>query len=233
MSDSSFFPTTQWTSIIEAVQRGEDVQARESAESFCKEYYNSIWRFFISRGLDEETAKDHTQEFLYRHLLADNDGFVHRARRDLGKFRTFLGTCLYQFLCDQHRRGMARKRGGQIPHRSIEEAQETAPAALPSVPADFVEHFDRVYAEALMERICEGARDRQLLNLLTGDAAPEDLAQEWAVTEGAVRTALTRFRGRFRQRVRDDVRRTLPPGATEDDVDEEIRHLMRTLGSEA
>jgi RNA polymerase sigma-70 factor (ECF subfamily) len=52
------------------------------------------------------------------------------------------------------------------------------------------------------------------------------VAAELKMTEGAVKVAVHRLRRRYRELLRDEIAQTV---ATEDQIDEEIRHLFAAL----
>ena len=61
----------------------------------------------------------------------------------------------------------------------------------------------------------------------TGGTAPyAELAERLGMTEGAVKVAVHRLRGRFRERLREEIAQTV---AGQEDVDDEIRSLFDAL----
>jgi RNA polymerase sigma-70 factor (ECF subfamily) len=57
-------------------------------------------------------------------------------------------------------------------------------------------------------------------------AAYREAATELRMTEGAVKVAVHRLRRRYRELLRDEIAQTV---ASEDEIDEEIRHLFAAL----
>jgi RNA polymerase sigma-70 factor (ECF subfamily) len=122
---------------------------------------------------------------------------------------------------------------------SLEDAEgryRYEPAA-PSTPETL---FDRRWALTVIDRVLQRLRrdavgaggEREFDRLkpcLLGDAPPggyQAVAAELDTTEGAVKVAIHRLRRRFQARLRDEIADTV---ATEADVDEEIRYLIRAL----
>ena len=100
--------------------------------------------------------------------------------------------------------------------------------------------FDRQWALALLERVLQrlaAEMDRtgrsllfdRLKPSLLGDsqaASYADVAGELGMTEGAVKVAAHRLRGRYRELLRDEIAQTVADPA---DVDDEIRDLFHAL----
>jgi len=64
---------------------------------------------------------------------------------------------------------------------------------------------------------------------LTGDRSSlpySELASKLNMTEGAVKVAVHRLRQRYRDLLRDEIRQTV---TTEEEVEDELRYLFRTL----
>jgi RNA polymerase sigma-70 factor (ECF subfamily) len=51
------------------------------------------------------------------------------------------------------------------------------------------------------------------------------------ISEGAVKTAVHRLRGRFRKLLRAEIAETVPHPENQDEIDGEIRYLLKTLSS--
>ncbi|HUZ06849.1 MAG TPA: hypothetical protein VMV89_05105, partial [Candidatus Paceibacterota bacterium] len=101
---SSCFPTTEWTLILDVIQKGDALAASTALELFCGQYREAIRNFFLRRGVDREHAEEYTQNFFIKRILKpwDNrNGFLHKAgRREDGKFRCFLCHALWLHLQD-------------------------------------------------------------------------------------------------------------------------------------
>lgn len=63
------FPQTQWTSIIEVIQRGGDAESFASLNELCSAYKPAIVRFFCGRGFTRSEAEDLTQSFYHRRIV--------------------------------------------------------------------------------------------------------------------------------------------------------------------
>jgi RNA polymerase sigma-70 factor (ECF subfamily) len=70
---------------------------------------------------------------------------------------------------------------------------------------------------------------KPLLGMSPKDGAMEPLAESLGMNPGAFRTALHRFRRRYRDLFREEVASQVNDPR---DVDDEIRHLIRALGRE-
>jgi len=72
----------------------------------------------------------------------------------------------------------------------------------------------------------EFARWKPFLSISSGKLPYADIAARFGMTEGAARVAVHRLRKRYRQRLREEIGRTL---ADESLVDDEMRSLFAAL----
>jgi RNA polymerase sigma-70 factor (ECF subfamily) len=232
------FDTTQWTLVL-AAGGGDSPTSRDALARLCEIYWYPLYAYVRRRGADAEDARDLTQA-LFASLLERRsfDGL----RQERGRFRAFLLASARHFLANDAVRRRALKRGGPAPALSmlsLEDAEgryRYEPAA-PSTPETL---FDRRWALTVIDRVLQRLRrdavgaggEREFDRLkpcLLGDAPPggyQAVAAELDTTEGAVKVAIHRLRRRFQARLRDEIADTV---ATEADVDEEIRYLIRAL----
>src|SRR5262245_52426241 len=112
------FETTRWSMIVRAGHDQPSGRARRDALEFiCKTYWFPAYSYVRSRGHNQQDAQDLTQEFFAR--LLEND-FFDVADKERGRFRSFLLTALRRFLADEWKRTHAQKRGGGVPHQSLD-----------------------------------------------------------------------------------------------------------------
>ena len=238
----SSFPTTHWSVVVNAGAGSESV-ARIALESLCRHYWFPLYAFVRRQGRAHHEAEDCTQEFLARLLATD---CVTRARRDRGRFRTFLLTALRNFLTNEWHRTQAAKRGGGQAVISLDwQDAEKRFAHEPADPGLTPEQaFDHSWARDLIEGALatlrrdyekrgQGALFAELAPLIWGHAADETLAapaQRVGLTAHAFTVALQRFRQRLAERLRLAVAETV---ADDTDIDSELRLLIATLGSSA
>jgi predicted transcriptional regulator len=78
------------------------------------------------------------------------------------------------------------------------------------------------------QHVSRPIRSRLSDNLVGQDEAPSyrTIARELGLTEGAVRSAAHRLRARYRERLREEIARTVADPA---DVDDEIKSLLNSL----
>jgi hypothetical protein len=104
----SWFPTTQWTAVVNAGCGGGSGSARALAR-LCDAYWFPLYSFVRRSGYDAADAEDLTQEFFAR-LLEKH--YLAVADPQRGKFRSFLLASLKHFLANEWHRAHSRKRGG-------------------------------------------------------------------------------------------------------------------------
>jgi DNA-directed RNA polymerase specialized sigma24 family protein len=232
------FPTTQWSLVLGACSAVEG-EARSALESLCRLYWFPIYGFVRRQGRPHHEAEDATQQFFA--LLLATAG-VETARRERGRFRTFLLTALRNFLTDEWRRAQSTRRGGGQTVVSIELAR--AEERFAEEPADQNltpdQAFDRAWAAAVLERAISRLREEYESSgrgALFAVLAPRLWDARRAGSEApapelpgknahALSMALTRLRHRLGLRLREEVASTVANGT---DIDEELRQLIDAL----
>lgn len=217
-------------------------EAEQALATLCDAYWPPIYAYLRRRGYSGPEAEDLTQGFFVR-LLEKN--YLQDANPERGKFRSFLLASLKHFLANEWDRAQARKRGGQFQSISLEEitSQENR---LPLDPQILTpeEQFERQWALTALNRVIarlgdeykDGGKARlfdHLKDFLIGtDGLPyQQVAVSLKMSEGAVKTAVHRLRGRFRKLLRAEIAETLPHPDNQIEIDGEIRYLLKALSS--
>ena len=235
----SRFPTTRWSVIIAAGDL-EAPGAREALAALCATYWYPIYAFIRRRVDDPPAAADLTQDYFARLMESDVLAVADRAK---GRFRAFLRADCGYFLA--HRRGYdrAKKRGGGVPHLTIDVGDAEGRFRL--MPVDGLSPdrlFDRGWALTLLEIVLErlgreyseagrGELYERLQVILSegSRAVPfADIAADLGMSVGAVQQAAHRLRRRFRDILRGQLAETLVD-PTEEDIEDEVRDLFAAL----
>jgi RNA polymerase sigma-70 factor (ECF subfamily) len=230
------FETTRWSLVVAAGGR-ESPAAHAALATLCEIYWYPIYAYVRRRGAGPEDARDLTQGFLAS--LLERRDFEH-LRRERGRFRAFLLASLQHYLANDAARRRAQKRGGSavtLPLFDEAEGRYRFEPADPSTPETLYERrwaltvIDRVLARMRgeWEADARGAEFDALKACLLGQGPIGGyavVARELGRTEGAVKVAVHRLRRRFQTELRRDIAETV---SDPDDVDDEIRHLIRAL----
>ena len=230
------FSTTHWSLVIRAADKRHPAADRALA-ALCERYWFPLYAFVRREGHNEHDAQDLTQAYFARLLEKSDLDDVDPAR---GRFRSFLLASLRHFLSNVRDRERAGKRGGGRPALALdffdaesryvrELAEQWSPESL----------FHRRWALETLSAALTRLRgewnepDRHELfvaveDAITGDEARThaDIAAQFEMTEGAVKTAVHRLRRRYRELLREEIAQTVADPA---DVDEEIRDLFAAL----
>ena len=151
-------------------------------------------------------------------------GFLASADREKGRFRSFLLTIFKRYLSDERERARALKRGGDRVLLSFdlqtgeqrylnEPADDWTPEAL----------YDRRWALTLLEKVMAALQSdyvargkgqffeicKPLLTAADDSIRYEEIARKLFMTEAAVRVAVHRMRGRYREMLKLEVAHTL------------------------
>ncbi len=208
--ERGLFPATQWTHIRKA-GRG-DTAGLIAMDEVCRVYWYPTFATARSKhGMDHHQAEDITQGF-WAWLL--EHGHVGRAVPERGKFRSFLMTCFDHFVLHEWRKRVARKRGGQSPHISIQSddwnerfEREMGCSTSPA------EHLERVWEDAALEaafheveiewqRRKRGPLFAALKEHLANGAkhgALREIAEVHELSENNLRQCIFRLRGELKQ----------------------------------
>ena len=236
----ALFLTTRW-SVVLAAQEKDSPEAAEALETLCRAYWHPIYFFVRQQGHGPHDAQDLTREFIAR-LLVKN--YLKAAAREKGRFRTFLRVALKRFLANEWDRARAVKRGGAQPHLPLDlvaaEARYETNLRCESSPD---RAYDYHWAMSLLEQTLvhlrqeyeaqgkawEFDRLKESLTAERGSLPYAELGASLAMSEGAVRVATHRMRRRFRALFREMTAGTLAPGASAQELDEELKYIAGLL----
>jgi DNA-directed RNA polymerase specialized sigma24 family protein len=232
------FATTQWSLVLAAGQRGSE-GAEEALARLCSLYWYPVFAFVRRQGHPADEAQDLTQGFFTRIIEKGDLGDADRSR---GRFRSFLLTACQHFLSNERDRARALKRGGGRLPISIDVAAAEGRYERALAHSETPERlYDRQWCLTLLAGVLEGLREDyeaagkgrvfdRLKDFLTADEGAgthAEAAGELGMTAAAVKVAVHRLRRRYRDELR---RRVADTVESAEDVDDEIRHLLKTLG---
>ena len=217
-------------------------ESRSALASLCQIYWHPVYAFIRRNGSDQDQAQDLTQAF-FTVLLEKN--YLADAKKERGRFRSFLLTAVKHFLSNQRDRAQAQKRGGGQAEisldLSIDPTQVEAwysPVAVDEVTPERL--FELRWAHSLLEQVMAKLRGEfanagkaehfdRLSAFLQGDSSDihyDELSAEMGLTAGALRTQVHRMRRKYRDLLRSEIAQTV---STPEEVDDEIRFLLTTL----
>src|SRR5262249_13569862 len=105
-----------WSLVLAAGKRSTP-EAEDALATLCAAYWPPLYAYIRRRGYAVHEAQDLTQSFFTR-LLEKN--YLGDAKREKGKFRSFLLSALNHFLANEWDRARAQKRGGGMTILSLE-----------------------------------------------------------------------------------------------------------------
>jgi RNA polymerase sigma-70 factor (ECF subfamily) len=230
------FPTTQW-SLVAAAGR-HSTGSVDALGELCAAYWLPVYAFIRRKGYSREESEDLSQAFFARIL---EHRTLEEARRERGKFRSFLLASLSNFLANEWDRSQAQKRGGGAPTLSFDfENGEEQYHREPSHELTPEAVFERQWAMALLDHVLgrqqeeyarrgQAAQFELLKVFLTGDqdrGSTQEMATQLDMSDAAVRTAVHRLRRRYGELLREEIAATV---ADANEVDAEIRFLLAAL----
>ncbi len=234
------FAASRW-SVVLAAGRSQSPEAPEAMAQLCQAYWQPVFGYVRQRGYSVDQARYAMQEFFGR--LRDRRAGTP-AERPNGRLRTFLRSCLQNYLAATDRHVAGRDRSGAtdlvpLPPRALDAMQVDSPP----LASNAFDAFDIAWARVVFDRALErlqseaelrGRRDflGELEMFLTGEFPEMDrerlgiIAGRLGMTVLRTRTAISRLRQRFRAYLREEVAGTIPhPG----ELDDELQFLRRVL----
>ena len=233
------FATTHW-SVVLAAGHSSVPDAHEALETLCRTYWYPLYVYVRRQGQRPHDAQDLTQEFFARLL---EKKYLRLADPDRGKFRAFLLKALKHFLVNEWEKGRTQKRGGgQCAIPLDAEIAESRYAAEPVQALTLDQVYEKRWAVTLIEAVLGRLRENYettgrlpvfetLKGFIWGEQTTlcyVELALQLGLTEGAVKVAVHRLRGRYRELLRAEIAKTV---ATPGEVDEELQHLIAVLAA--
>jgi RNA polymerase sigma factor (sigma-70 family) len=230
------FTTTHWSVVLEA--QGESPAAQEALEKLCRTYWRPIYGFVRRQGARTEDAEDLTQGF-FALLLERRD--LNTVRKEKGRLRSYLLTSVKHFLADESRYAMAAKRGKGQRLISLDELREGEGIDVERsdrLTADQI--YERRWAFTILEQVMARLRDEyrsagnlrffeQMKKMLMDEPdrpSQAQVANEFDMTENAVKQAFYRFRQRYQTLLREEIAHTV---ATPTDIEDELRYLITVV----
>lgn len=205
----------------------------------CEAYWYPLYAYARRKGNRHEDARDLVQSF-FANLLEKNGLAI--ADPDRGKFRSFLLSALKNFAAKQWRAETTQKRGGSIPHLSLDYSDgEKRYLCEPEDSLTPDKIFERKWAITILDSAMAKLADEQvaadkknrfdLLKMYLGgdkNRVPyADLADRLNISAGAVKVAVHRLRSRYRELLRNEIADTV---ADPNNIDEELQDLFVALG---
>ena len=219
---------------------GDTHSAQEALAKLFQTYWYPLYAYVRRRGYGEQDAEDLVQAFCVH--LQEKQALA-KADRQRGKFRTFLLSSLQNFLANENARAHAQKRGGG--HEIVFLDAETAHERYRLEPAHSLTPeriFETRWAHALLEQTLAVfradcvARGKQrlfdglssFLSLGQETNSYQEAADRLGLPLSAIKTTVHRFRQDYREKLREEISRTV---SGPDEIDEELRYLRTMLAS--
>ena len=241
------FPPTRWSMVADCAHGSEAAPgaAHSALVELCRDYWPPLYSFVRRRGHGPHDAQDLVQGFFV--FLLESRGY-ERTDPEKGKFRSFLLASLKHYMADVRDHEHRLKRGGGQFVLCLDEELDAAEAHharhhadTSHLQLDEERQFERRWAAELVARTLAQLAGEfpagspkarvfaALKPYLTGGAGlpgHDAVAAGLGVPVETLRSYLSRLRTRYRDLLRAEVARTV---ASEEDVDDELRHLCRVL----
>jgi len=233
------FQTTRW-SLVQRANGDIDDEALQALAALCDSYWYPVYAYIRRSGHGAHDAEDLTQGFFARLL---EKGTLAHADPAKGRLRTFLLTCVRNYLHNEHERASAQRRGA---HLLTSFDAGWAEERFASEPADDLTP-DRLYQRRwaltlleftlqVLEQEYSADGKRELFAALrpclgfTKEKTPNyaDLATRLGCTESTVKSHVFRLRQRWREILFQQVSVTLDD-PTSDEIKGELGELLECV----
>lgn len=225
------FEATHWSVVLAAAQ-ANSTQAEAALEQLCRAYWLPLATFLQRQGYNPTDAEDLTQAFFASRFVTRL--IFKGVSAEGGKFRSWLLHCFQNFVRNEWDRRNAKKRGGTMPHLSLEDMQE---GSVASGSANLAEtEFDRAFSLALLDRAITQLRIRyelagkveyfeRLRVFLPGGFGRSygEVASRLGKSQDAIEVAVSRLRRELGTLVRAEILRTVSSPA---EAEEELRYFL-------
>lgn len=227
------FPPTRW-SLIQRARGGLEGESRAAFDELCGAYWYPLFAFLRRSGTEASEAADLVQGLFVSLLERGSlDGFDEEGAR----FRSWLLVVLRNHARDAHARASAQKRGGDVVQFSldVEGAEERYSKEGDGDPAQV---FERAWAQEVLRRARRRLEDEYassnrstLFGLIAPTLDGEEVDRTGVeramnMTSVALRVAIHRLRGRYREHLVEEVRDTLGP---DEEAGAELNALLEAL----
>jgi DNA-directed RNA polymerase specialized sigma24 family protein len=235
---AGLFATTHWSVVLHAKE-----DSFTALSALCATYRRPLIVWLRSRGFAPTDAEDIVHGCLQQLLRRD---FLQNVGSEKGRFRTFLLSCLKNYLQDEYKKGAAGKRGGGQANLSLDQTDpEGKPIDAPGSPQAGPDwEYDRAWAQAVLTNAlrrlsveCARQGHAAMFSLLEPvlfcdkTASPyRQIGARLGLSEDAVKTAAYRIRVRLKGLIREEVRQTM---GNQEDWKQEVRYLIQLFGQPA
>lgn len=229
------FAPTRWSLVLHAQKNG-DAGSEDALAELCRAYWLPLYGYLRGRGHDPHAAEDLVQGFFEEVLRHQT---FSKADPTRGQFRTFLLSCLHNFVARQHKHDSRAKRGGgqRLLPLDADEAEARYAREIADTAGTPEENFDRLWALTLLDRALQQLRAQHegeaaakrfevlqpFISGARGDMPIEEAASKLGLSVQAVKSAVFRLRQRFTEIVREELRELVE---ADGDVQDELRYLL-------
>jgi RNA polymerase sigma-70 factor (ECF subfamily) len=233
------FQTTRW-SLVQRANGDIDDEALQALAALCDSYWYPVYAYIRRSGHGAHDAEDLTQGFFTRLL---EKGTLAHADPAKGRLRTFLLTCVRNYLHNEHERTSAQRRGAHLLTSFDAGWAEERFASEPTDDLTPDRLYQRRWALTLLEFTLQVLEQeysadgkRELFAALrpclgfTKEKTPNyaDLATLLGCTESTVKSHVFRLRQRWREILFQQVSVTLDD-PTSDEIKGELAELLECV----
>lgn len=235
---ASSFVTTCWSQLhLETLSEERRLQ---TLDYICRNYWYPLFAFARYNGMTISDAEDAVQSFFCDILQYHS---LRNARRDKGRFRTYLIGAFKKHLIDLYRRQHTLRRGKKAFHIELDGLDAVEAARIEQEMGDSAEDvYDVVWAQHILDRAISDVREGyvkrgkgEMFELLlpalskrTQDLDIASLAGQLGMTESTIYQSIIRLRQRWRECVYRQIADTLE-SPTQEAINEELSFIIRAI----
>jgi len=235
------FPVTHWT-LIQRAREGTEETQRSALDRLIRLYWKPTYCWLRHYGYDDATAKDLVQDFFLSWIREGKFGKADPLR---GRFRSFLLTCLRNFVMNYERSMRARSRHPGKPLLRIDKLNTDDLAVELSVKGTPEDSFNMAWVRELMLRVLRSLEKQFLANgkerhyklfrcriidpVLENKPQPsfEQLARIVGLTEKQASNCVITARRAYQRLLKEEIQMY---ASSDEEVASEIRDLFQFAG---
>lgn len=226
--------------MVLAAAKSASPEAEAALEDLCIAYWYPLYAYLRRSGHAHQTAEDLTQEFFATRIVTKR--VFQGMQPGAGRFRSWLLTSLQNMVGNEREKAQAAKRGGLLPHVSLDfQSAEGRYAADPAHHLTPEKLYERSCAIRVLDLTMDQLRDKfrrdgkadwfeELKIFLPGEHSMRSHAEVAARTgksEDAIKMAVSRLRQEYGRLLKEEVKRIVDNPA---EVEDEMRCLLSALG---
>jgi DNA-directed RNA polymerase specialized sigma24 family protein len=241
----SAFPPTLWTQLMNVHDDACPEKRRQTLEALCRSYWQPLFHYARRLGNSFEHSQDVTQGF-FCHLFDSELKLLKQADRTKGRLRTLLLTAFSRYIRGEYDKSIAAKRGGPDTILSLDGLMDAESRELTALAEGISpeQAYDAEYARQMIKASMrelekhyeakgwqkECASLMQYLLTSGDEKSYSEEAAKLGIRLGNYKMRVQRIRPTWRAILMELVKKHMPDGTPNDEIELEVWEIIRLAG---